>query len=84
MFAFLKQLKAPTHQDASIHVAIAAAQVHANPDDAGVGPLMVIHRQGVHGNGAFVMGGQSRCRVQNCRAEICAAVRGGAEGRGRL
>lgn len=49
-----------THQDAFVHVAVVVAQVHTDPDDAGVGPLAVIHGQARHGDGAFVMGGQVR------------------------
>lgn len=77
----------PTHQDAFIHVAVAVAQVHAHPDYTRVGHLAVVHRQGGHGHGALVVGGQdgllpSTAAGRQWSAEVRPAVRAGA-GRSR-
>lgn len=75
-----------TYQDALVHVAVVlAVEVQAHPNDAGVGRLLVVHGQGSHGHGAFVVvGGQGTLRLsiasgqRGCRARICLGVRDGA------
>lgn len=68
-------------QDAFVHVAVVVSEVHAHPDDAGVGHLTVIDGEGRHGYGAFVLGGQRRLRMRaatgrRSRAQVGNAVGG--------
>lgn len=82
-------LRTWTHHDAFVQVAVVLGQVHTDPDYTGVSHLTVVHRQGGHGHGAFVLRGLSRFRPSTAarrgwRARRSRGVwRGGRRGAGR-
>lgn len=68
------------HQDALVHVAVAAV-LHADAHDAGVGPLLVV--DGPRGAGARRRGGHLTARGQGAGAEVRVGRAAGGEGGAR-